>query len=328
MKAVRLHGVGDLRVEEIAAPGAPGPGEVRVAVSVAGICGSDLHNFCTGAWISRAPSVAGHEFTGTVTAVGEGVTHVAPGQAVIVDSRVTCGTCRNCRAGLAQVCETMGFVGEAIDGGFAEAVILPGRNVIAAPAGVADRHLALAEPLAVALHALDRLDLPAGAPLAVAGCGPIGGLVALLAARRGHEVHVIDRQAARAALVAEAAGASVAALDALPAARHAMDATGAPGVIRALAEGLLPGGALGLVGIGHGALDLDPVLLVEKEMALVGCHAYGGEFERIGAVIAELGAALDPLIDAEIALEEVPAAYQRHLAGEVAGLKTLIRCGA
>ncbi|WP_172330246.1 zinc-binding dehydrogenase [Mangrovicoccus sp. HB161399] len=328
MKAVRLHGVQDLRVEEIAAPVAPGPEEVLVRVSMAGICGSDLHNFRTGAWISRAPSVAGHEFTGTVGAAGVGVSHVAAGDRVIVDSRVTCGSCRNCRAGLAQVCETMGFVGEAIDGGFAEAVLLPAENVIAAPPGVPDRHLALAEPLAVALHALDRLGVPDGAPLVVAGCGPIGGLVALLAARRGHGVHVIDRQAARAELVAGATGAAVAALDALPDARFAMDATGAPGVIRALAQGLLPGGAVGLVGIGHGALDLDPVLLVEKEMALVGCHAFGDELQRIGAVIAELGTALDPLIDAEIALDEVPAAYERHLAGEVAGLKTLIRCGS
>ncbi|MBE3640606.1 dehydrogenase, partial [Mangrovicoccus sp. HB182678] len=120
----------------------------------------------------------------------------------------------------------------------------------------------------------------------------------------------------------------VARLDALPAARHAMDATGAPGVIRALAEGLRPGGALGLVGIGHGGLDLDPVLLVEKEMALIGCHAFGTELERIGAVIAGLGAALDPLIGEEIPLSEVPAAYARHLSGEAAGVKTLIRCSS
>ncbi|MBE3640212.1 zinc-dependent alcohol dehydrogenase, partial [Mangrovicoccus algicola] len=196
MKAVRLHGVQDLRVEQIADPGAPGPGELRIAVTMAGICGSDLHNFRNGAWISRAPSVAGHEFTGTVAQVGAGVDHVAPGDAVIVDSRVTCGNCGNCRAGLAQVCETMGFVGEAIDGGFAEQVILPARNVIAAPAGLPARHLAMAEPLAVALHALERIAVPPGAPLVVAGCGPIGALVALLAAGRGHAVHVIDRQAA------------------------------------------------------------------------------------------------------------------------------------
>ncbi|RWC08149.1 MAG: hypothetical protein EOS52_31370, partial [Mesorhizobium sp.] len=71
MKAARLHGPGDLRVENIAAPGPPEPGWVKLNVDAAGICGSDLHNFRTGQWISRAPSTAGHELTGTVVAVGD-----------------------------------------------------------------------------------------------------------------------------------------------------------------------------------------------------------------------------------------------------------------
>ena len=102
MRAVRLHGVQDLRVEEIAAPAPPGPAEVTLRGTAAGICGSDLHNFRTGAWISRAPSVAGHEFTGVVTAVGADVRHVAPGDRVLVDSQHVCGVCAACRAGLLQ----------------------------------------------------------------------------------------------------------------------------------------------------------------------------------------------------------------------------------
>ncbi|MDR9395505.1 MAG: alcohol dehydrogenase catalytic domain-containing protein, partial [Roseovarius sp.] len=193
MRAVRLHGVGDLRVEDIAAPAPPRRDEVSLDVAAAGICGSDLHNFRTGEWISRAPSVAGHEFTGTVTSLGAGVRHVSVGDRVIVDSRHVCGDCAACRAGRAQVCESLGFLGEAIDGGFAGAVTLPARNALRAPHGVADRHLAMAEPLAVALHALNRLDADSGAGIVIAGCGAIGGLVALLAADRGHPVGVIDR---------------------------------------------------------------------------------------------------------------------------------------
>lgn len=323
MKAVRLHGVQDLRVEEIAAPAPPGPAEVTLRVTAAGICGSDLHNFRTGAWISRAPSVAGHEFTGVVTAVGADVRNVAPGDRVLVDSRHVCGICAACRAGLSQVCERLGFLGEVIDGGFAEAVSLPARNVLPAPEGVADRHLAMAEPLAVALHALNRLALPEGAPLVVTGCGPIGGLAALLAARRGHLVTVIDRNAARAALVAQVTGARIGDLGRISA-RHALDATGAPAVIAGLVAGLAPGGGLALVGIGHGKLDLDPVTLVEKEMALIGCHAFGQELAEAGALLAGLAPALDALIAERIALDAVPEAYGRHLAGAVTGLKTII----
>lgn len=323
MKAVRLHGVQDLRVEEIAAPAPPGPAEVTLRVTAAGICGSDLHNFRTGAWISRAPSVAGHEFTGVVTAVGADVRNVAPGDRVLVDSRHVCGICAACRAGLSQVCERLGFLGEVIDGGFAEAVSLPARNVLPAPEGVADRHLAMAEPLAVALHALNRLALPEGAPLVVTGCGPIGGLAALLAARRGHLVTVIDRNAARAALVAQVTGARIGDLGRISA-RHALDATGAPAVIAGLVAGLAPGGGLALVGIGHGKLDLDPVTLVEKEMALIGCHAFGQELAEAGALLAGLAPALDALIAERIPLDAVPEAYGRHLAGAVTGLKTII----
>lgn len=323
MKAVRLYGVRDLRVEDIAPPALPRAGEVTLAVTAAGICGSDLHNYRTGAWITRAPSVAGHEFTGIVTAVGEGVAHILPGNRVLVDSRHVCDTCAACRAGLSQVCERLGFLGEIIDGGFAQAVTLPARNVMRAPDGVADRHLAMAEPLAVALHALNRLALPEGVPLAVTGCGPIGGLAALLAARRGHPVTVIDQNAARAALVARVAGGTVGTLERL-AARHALDATGAPAVLARLVEALAPGGGIALVGIGHGALQIDPVRLVEKEMALIGCHAFGGELAQAGALLAELGPALDDLIAERITLDEVPAAYERHLVGRVSGLKTII----
>ncbi len=79
MKAARLHAAGDLRVEDIPAPGEPRPGWVRLRVTAAGICGSDLHNYRTGQWISRAPSVAGHEFAGVVSAVAADVRDFAIG---------------------------------------------------------------------------------------------------------------------------------------------------------------------------------------------------------------------------------------------------------
>lgn len=330
MRSVRLHGIRDLRVEDIDAPVAPGRHEVTLTLSMAGICGSDLHNYRTGAWITRAPSVAGHEFTGKVTASGAGVAHVSVGDRVIVDSRHVCGTCCACRAGRAQVCENLGFLGETMDGGFAEAVTLPARNVIRAPDGVADRHLAMAEPLAVALHTLKRLNPDPEAEIVIAGCGAIGGLVALLAAGRGHRVAVIDRMASRAALVAEVTGGRVTDLDAAWKAatrpRYAVDATGASTVIARLADGLAGGGALALVGIGSGAAQLDPTGLVEREISLLGCHAFQDELHDISGLLPGLADRLDRLIDREIPLEDVPAAYDAHLAGQIAGLKTIIRC--
>ncbi|WP_112310277.1 zinc-dependent alcohol dehydrogenase [Pseudogemmobacter bohemicus] len=330
MRAVRLYGVKDLRVEEVALPLPPGPAEVMLQVTAAGICGSDLHNYATGAWISRAPSVAGHEFTGVITAVGTDVSHVAPGDMVAVDSRVTCDACENCREGLSQICESLGFLGEVMDGGFAEYVTIPAKNVVKAPADIAPRHLAMAEPLAVALHAAALLNAAPGAPVVVTGAGAIGALSALVLAHFGHPVSIIDRNQTRAARTAQAVGGAIGDLEALgprpP--RYAIDATGSPEVIDRLIHALRGGGAIAMVGIGSRPLSLNPTLLVEREIRLSGCHAFGGELARAVALIPALAPALDQLIDAEIALDAVPAAYGRHLAGEVMGAKTIILPGA
>lgn len=336
MKAVRLYAAGDLRVEDIAPPPAPKAGEVRVAVTAAGICGSDLHNYRTGAWISRSPSVAGHEFAGTVTAVGEGVAGLAVGDAVVADSRVTCGVCAACRSGRPNVCETLGFVGEVCDGGFAEEVVLPAALLVKAPSGLDPAALAMAEPLAVALHAVKRLAVSAGSPVLIAGCGPIGGLAALLLSER-HDgpVLVADRNADRAGRVAEVTGARVVDLmaDAVSGALGGtpllavLDATGSPGVIGGLLDLVSPGGTLALVGIGHGSLAIDPVRLVEREIALVGCHAFTDELPDAVALMPKLESRLLALIDETIDLDGVPAAYERLLAGRSFGLKTIIKPG-
>ncbi len=334
MKAVRLYAAGDLRVEDIVPPLMPNVGEVRIAVTAAGICGSDLHNFRTGAWISRSPSVAGHEFAGTVTAVGEDVAGLSVGDAVVADSRVTCGVCAACRGGRPNVCEKLGFVGEVCDGGFAEEVVLPAALLVKAPSGVGAAALAMAEPLAVALHAVKRLAVPAGAPVLIAGCGPIGGLAALiLAERHDGPLLVADRNADRAGRVAEVTGARVVDLtaEAVSAALGGapllavFDATGSPGVIGGLLDLVSPGGTLALVGIGHGSLAVDPVRLVEREVALVGCHAFTNELPEAVALMLKLESRLLALIDETIDLDGVPAAYERLLAGRSIGLKTIIK---
>lgn len=334
MKAVRLYAVGDLRVEDIVPPPTPGSGEVRIAVTAAGICGSDLHNFRTGAWISRSPSVAGHEFAGRVVAIGNGVAGLKVGDAVVADSRVTCGVCPACRDGRPNVCEKLGFVGEVCEGGFAEEVVLPASQLVKAPAGVDPAALAMAEPLAVALHAVRRLAVPAGSPVLIAGCGPIGGLAALvLAERHDGPLLVADRNADRARRVAEVTGARIVDLTTEAVGEvlagvpllAVLDATGHPGVIGTLLDLVSPGGTLALVGIGHGSLAVDPVRLVEREIALAGCHAFTDELPDALALMPKLESRLLALIDETIDLDDVPAAYERLLAGRSTGLKTIIK---
>ncbi|MFI0846730.1 zinc-binding dehydrogenase [Mesorhizobium sp. IMUNJ 23232] len=334
MKAARLYAAGDLRVEDVAAPAEPEQGWVRLKVAAAGICGSDLHNFRTGQWISRSPSTAGHEFAGVVMAVGEGVREFSPGDHVVADSRYWCGTCANCRASRKNVCETLGFLGEVCDGGFAEEAVLPAHLLVRHDAALDPRVAAMAEPVAVALHAVSRINIPRGEPVLIAGCGPIGGFAALLLSHlHDGQVLVADRNAARAALVAEVTGAktvdlgkaSVAAALGGPPPRHALDATGSVPAIMALVDLLAGGGTLGLVGIAHGRLDLDPNLLVEREISLVGCHVYADELGEAVGLLPAIQPQLLRLIDKEIGIGDIPAAYSRLLAGQSAGLKTIIR---
>jgi len=336
MKAARLYAAGDLRVEDIARPGALEAGWVRLKVTAAGICGSDLHNFRTGQWISRSPSVAGHELAGVVTELGADVSGLAIGDTVVADSRFWCGTCPACRSGRHNVCVHLGFVGEVCDGGFAEETVLPARLLVRHDPALSPSIAALAEPLAVALHALRKLAVPAGEPVLVVGCGPIGGLAALLLSRL-HEgpVLVADRNVLRATLVAEVTGAEVVELEAEAiqavlgdgVLRYALDATGNIAVLKTVLDLLGGGGALALVGITHGGVELDPNLLVEREIALVGCHAFAGELPEAVALLPQLSDALARLIDREISVDQVPDAYQRLLGGEVTGLKTIIRFG-
>lgn len=331
MRAVRLYGPGDLRVEEVADLGPPAPGHVRLAVTAAGICGSDLHNYRTGQWISRTPSTPGHELAGTVRALGDGVEGVSPGDTVVADSRVWCGQCPACRTGQRHLCATLGFVGEVCDGGFAGEVELPARLLFKVPGDLDPAVAAMAEPLAVALHTRARLNAPPFAPVLVVGCGPIGGLCALLLAQdHSGPVLVADRNAARAARVAEVTGARVveltpASLDAaLDGGRPlaAIEATGSPAALGALLPLVKAGGRLALVGIYHGTLPLDPNLLVEREIDLVGCHAFTDELATAVACLPALAEDLARLIDRQIGIEEVPEAYERLLRGEAQGLKT------
>lgn len=335
MKAVRLHKAGDLRVEDVPSPGALEDGWVRLKVSAAGICGSDLHNFRTGQWISRAPSIAGHELAGIVTALHPTVESLRVGDAVVADSRFWCGECPACRAGRRQLCARLGFVGEACDGGFAEEIVLPARLLLPVAPDIDPAVAAMAEPLAVALHAIHRLNPRPGQPVLVVGCGPIGGLAALVLGKRHDGLLLIaDRNAARLGLVAEVTGGRAVALDpdAIGAALGhtdaplaAIEATGNVAALTRLVELLPAGSNLALVGIYHGGLPLDPNHLVEREIALFGCHAFADELTEAVALLRPLAADLARLIERQITLDKVPAAYQRLIAGEATRLKTIVR---
>jgi (R,R)-butanediol dehydrogenase / meso-butanediol dehydrogenase / diacetyl reductase len=325
MRAARLHGIGDICFEHTPEPGPPARDQVLLRVLAAGICGSDIHNFRTGQWLSRTPSTPGHELVGEVVALGPAVRGLKPGDRVVADSRVACGECPACRRGAANLCEKLGFVGEVCDGGFAEMTLLPESILLPVEPALSPAVAAMAEPLAVALHAVNRLSLEKGEPILITGAGPIGGLITLVLAREGFgPLFIVDRNEARQGLVAEVTGAAPATLDDALSTRYAVDATGNAAVAAALVARAKAGSRVVFVGIFHEKLTIDPNLIVEREIDLIGCGAFSGELPLAVERLPLYAADLQCFTEGPIPLSDVPQAYERLISGKVDHLKTII----
>lgn len=176
MKAVMkiARGVGNVELREIAEPSA-GPGQVKIAVKAAGICGTDLHIY-KDEFRSFPPVVLGHEVAGEVAEVGEGVQGVQPGDRVTTETYfITCGECQYCRAGRSNLCLHRRSIGSAVNGGFTNYVVVPARNIHALPASVDFEAGALTEPLACVVHGvLTHRTVQPGDLAVIAGPGAIG----------------------------------------------------------------------------------------------------------------------------------------------------------
>lgn len=333
MQAIRFHGKGDLRLEEIPLPPPPESGCVTLRVRAAGICGSDLHNYRTGQWVSQLPVTPGHEFCGEIIALGAGVEGYALGDRVVVDSRANCGECDYCLRDQGNLCRHMGFVGEVCDGGFAEQSNQPVHRLLKVPHGISDAVAALAEPLGVALRVIARLQAEPGEPVLIAGGGPIGGLAALLLRELDQRpVLLVERNHQRSALLHAVAGVTPVALDAglivetcggrEP--RYCIEATGSGIVLNQLVHSVASGGRIAMVGLFHGDTVVNTNALVEREIELVGCSVFRDEQRQAIELLPRLAAKLEQLITAPIGLADVMAAYDRLQGGDSEKLKTII----
>lgn len=197
MKALRFHAAKDLRVEDVAKPGQPGPGQVLVRNRFVGICGTDLHEYAYGPIFiptaphpftgSSGPQILGHEFGGVVEAIGAGVKQVKPGDRVSIQPLLMprSGDYFADR-GLFHLSPDLALVGLSWhSGGMAEWSLVHEYNVAAIPSALSDEEAALVEPAAVAVYACDRGGVTAGSSVLVTGAGPIGALTLLAAKAAG-----------------------------------------------------------------------------------------------------------------------------------------------
>ncbi|MGP5054975.1 alcohol dehydrogenase catalytic domain-containing protein [Brachybacterium paraconglomeratum] len=331
MKAAMYYGKEDIRIEDIAEPQIR-PGTVKIAPAFNGICGSDLHLFHDGP-IPPAPSsdeahpisgetlpvVLGHEFSGTVEEVGEGVEGVSVGDSVVVEPLMVDGTCPACRKGKYNLCEKMGFIGiSGLGGGLSEHIVVEQRWVH--PVG--DMPLdqaALIEPLAVAVHAVKHSGAESGGIAVVGGAGPIGLLVAAVLKAKGlstivSEVSHARREKALSSGVAdivvdpvnEDLAAAVREYTAGAGADVAFDAAGVQVVVNQLLEVLGAGGRLEVVAIHTKPVELDLAAQLTMQDRSLGSsvgyahdHADAIELVRSGKVD------LAPFITSKIVVADI-----------------------
>ena len=291
MKALRFHGAGDLRLEELPLPD-PLPGEVRIRPQAVGICGTDAHIF-RGEFPAAAPVVLGHEIGGVVDAVGASVRGLREGDLVTVQPNTFCGVCRFCRGGREHLCEAMRAYGVHRNGGFAETMVADARNVYRLPEGTGARIGCFAEPLACCVHGMDRLAIRSGATVLIIGAGAVGLMLTRLARLAGAgRITVSEPNDGRRA-AAEGFGADrTAAPDSLAGEfDYAIDAVGSSRTFEQAVARAARGGAILVFGVApaHAAAAVSPYDIFARELTIVGSLINPYTHARAVELLSQMG---------------------------------------
>lgn len=298
MKVVICETPGRLVLAERPEPGAPAPGWAVIEVGHVGICGTDYHIYGGKHPYLEYPRVMGHEVSGRVAAVGEGVS-LAPGTLVVVNPYIACGTCHACRKGKPNCCMNIKVLGVHTDGAMCERVAVPADNLY--PAGdLAPEQAAMVEFLAIGAHGVRRSCAGAGATALVVGAGPIGLGAALFARIAGHAVTVLDTSAERLAFARDRLGFEstigggpdladrIAALTAGNGFDVVYDATGVVASMQAAFAHVAHGGTLVLLSIVRDEITFsDPEFHKREMMVVASRNALREDFEQVIACIRD-----------------------------------------
>ncbi|MFC6489159.1 L-idonate 5-dehydrogenase [Nitratireductor sp. GCM10026969] len=328
-RVCRLYAPHDIRIESQPVEG-PGAGEVLVRIGAGGICGSDLHYYHDGGFGPirvREPIILGHEVAGTIAAVGDAVEGLSRGDRVALNPSRPCNECTYCRQGLRQHCLNMRFYGSALrfpheQGGFRDLIVAEAFQCVKVGPETSLAEAAVAEPLAVCLHALARAGAVKGKRVLVTGAGPIGVLTAAACAHAGAaEIVVTDLQDA-VLEVARAMGATKTvnvareadALDPYCADKGVFDlafeCSAAGPALSSAIRSVRPQGTILQLGV-TGELPIPANLLVGKEIHLIGSHRFDPEFAEAVRLIDRREIDVRPIISGSYPLEEAQAAFAR-----------------
>jgi L-gulonate 5-dehydrogenase len=342
MRAIVTEAVGAMTVMERPEPAGPGPGEVVVAPSATGICGSDYHFFAgelsAEAGGSQFPRIQGHEVAGTITALGSGCRdELAVDQPVALWPLYACGHCYPCSVGRPNTCDNFQLIGIHVDGGLQERLTMAQDHVF--PIAADDPAVAsIAEPVSIAVRAVNRARIQSGEHVVVLGAGPIGQCVCLVARERGAEVLVVDLQEPRLGLSRDMGAETLVwtgADEVIAAARRwagpagppvAVDATGAAPAVRAMIDMVSSAGRAVQVGMSLAEVSVRLGSLTEKEIDVLGVSCCGeGDFAEAVAVVERNQPVLARMISHQFSLEQAPEALQFAMNNPSDVMKVVIR---
>lgn len=336
MKAVVCHLPGHLSFEERPKPGFVPEGMVLVDVRYVGICGTDYHIFEGKHPFLQYPRIMGHEASGSVVSVGEGVT-LAMGEPVIINPYIACGKCIACRQNKPNCCTSISVIGIHADGAMCEQIIIPARNLYPAD-GLSLRDAATVEFLAIGAHAVRRSLARSGSRTLVIGAGPIGIGTALFARIAGHHVSLLDADDERLAFAADELGfASTIPASAITTETLAtlsdkegfdtvFDATGNAGSIQTAFNYVAHGGALVLVSVVKDVISFSDPEFHKREMMLIGSrNANWEDFVHVVTSIKSGLVPIDKLVTHETDIADVPEVLSRWSREKSGLIKAVVR---
>ncbi len=327
MRALQLTAPNDWRIDDVPAP-VPAADEVVIDVAGCGVCGTDLHTLAGGNALVTFPAIPGHEFGGTITAVGADVGWLRVGDRVAVDPSRSDEHCEFCRSGRPNLCPEKGGYGSRYPGGFAEQAAVRALNCVPISDDMPWQIALLAEPLACVLHGVERLGDAVGRDAVVFGAGPIGLLVAIVLRHRGAEVAIVERSALRRDLARTLGFDTVVdARGALPRPSYpvAVDATGVPAAIEDAFATVGRGGSMLFMGVAKqgSSIAVDPYRVNWQELTIVGSMAINGTFGAAVELLGRIGDQVRPLVTDEVPLEQFERALE--LMRSQGALKILVR---
>ena len=324
MRAAVIHAPLQMQLESQPNP-QPGSGEVLVSVRAAGICAGDLYIYQGKNPYARYPVVAGHEISGVVEKIGEGVDTVRKGTRVVVEPFIGCGTCYPCRIGKQNCCVQLQIIGVHRPGGYAEQLTVPAGNIHPIPEALSFSDASFAEPVAIGVQACRRGNVVADECVLILGCGPIGLALIEVARCRGARVIAADIQLSRLEVARQLGAEAVLADDQLLAtlmqrtngegAAVVIEATGNGKVMEQTADLVASGGRIVIVGLLKKGVGVTfPGLdFTRKEMTIVGSRASVNCFPESLQLLAS-GSIRYTKVATEFNLTEAPRVFAQLVA--------------